>query len=156
MEAEVGQRPSFDAVYRDHRAALVRTAFLIVGSTAEAEELAQDAFIQLHQRFETVDNPGAYLRVVLVRAALRRNQRRTMESDRLARLGSPTPHGEPAVDEMWTALQRLRPERRAVLVLRFYDDLAHGEIARLLDCPVATVRSRVRRALADLRKELDR
>ncbi|MDQ1435621.1 MAG: hypothetical protein QOF59_2437, partial [Actinomycetota bacterium] len=44
VEPDVGQRPSFDAVYRDLRPALIRTAFLIVGSTAEAEELVQDAF----------------------------------------------------------------------------------------------------------------
>ncbi|MDQ1478095.1 MAG: hypothetical protein QOE62_3324 [Actinomycetota bacterium] len=156
VEPDVGQRPSFDAVYRDLRPALIRTAFLIVGSTAEAEELVQDAFVQLHQRFEAIDAPAAYLRVALVRSCVRRNERRTMESDRLARMPSPALAGEPAVDEMWSALRRLRPERRAVLVLRFYEDLAHSEIARLLDCPVATVRSRVRRALTDLRKELDR
>ena len=46
-----------------------------------------------------------------------------------------------------------RPSR-LVLVLRYYEDLPHEEIARLLDCPVVTVRTRARRALADLRKEL--
>ena len=138
-----------------HRSS-VRTAFLIVGSVAEAEELVQDAFVRLHEHFERVDNPEAYVRVVLVRACVRRNRRRTMESDRLERLAAPDVGGEPEIDEMWSAVQRLRPERRAVLILRFYEDLSHGEIARLLGCPVATVRTRTRRGLADLRKELGR
>jgi RNA polymerase sigma factor (sigma-70 family) len=156
VEPVIETRRPFDAVYRDLRPGLVRTAYLIVGSSSEAEELVQDAFVQLHLRFETVDNPGAYLRVALVRSCVRRNQRRTMETERLARVAQNERSSEPVVDEMWSAIQRLRPERRAVLVLRFYEDLAHGEIARQLGCPVATVRTRVRRALADLRKELDR
>ena len=64
--------------------------------------------------------------------------------------------GEHHIDETWDAIQRLPPERRAVLVLRFYEDLAHEEIAQLLGCPVVTVRTRVHRALADLRKEVER
>jgi RNA polymerase sigma factor (sigma-70 family) len=79
-----------------------------------------------------------------------------MESERLARVSALDRSPEHVVDEMWLALLRLSPERRAVLVLRFYEDLPHAEIARIVGCPVATVRTRVRRALADLRKELGR
>lgn len=148
--------PTFEAVYRSTRPALLRIAFLIVGSSAEAEELVQDAFMHLHEQFDKVDSPGAYVRVALVRSCVRRNRRRAMEADRLARLDAPEETAGLEIDEMWAAVQNLRPERRAVLVLRFYEDLAHTEIARVLDCPVATVRTRVRRALTDLRKELDR
>jgi RNA polymerase sigma factor (sigma-70 family) len=149
-------RGSFEAVYRGLRPSLIRAAFLIVGSDHEAEELVQEAFLRLHERFETIETPEAYVRVVLVRSCVRANQRRVMEQQRPARFGRDDHAAEPEIDEMWVALQRLRPERRAVLVLRFYEDLPHGEIARLMGCPTVTVRTRVRRGLADLRKVLGR
>jgi RNA polymerase sigma factor (sigma-70 family) len=155
-EPALVMRASFEEVYRSLRPSLIRVAFLIVGSSGEAEELVQEAFVHLHRRFETVDTPDAYVRVVLVRSCVRSNQRRAMESERLARVSALDRSPEYEVDEMWLALQRLSPQRRAVLVLRFYEDLPHAEIARLVGCPVATVRTRVRRALADLRKELGR
>jgi RNA polymerase sigma factor (sigma-70 family) len=145
---------SFDAVYRDARPGLVRLAYLIVGSQPVAEELVQEAFLRLHQHFAEVENPGGYLRVALVRLCVTANRRRAMEAERLERAVDRVGPPEHEIDEMWTAVQRLRPERRAVLVLRYYEDLPHEEIARLLDCPVVTVRTRARRALADLRKEL--
>jgi RNA polymerase sigma factor (sigma-70 family) len=147
---------SFDDVYRSARPGLMRLAFLIVGSGAVAEELVQEAFLRLHQRFAAVDNPDAYLRVVVVRLCTDANRRRAVELDQLARMSEPPVTAPHAIDEVWDAIQRLSWERRAVLVLRYYEDLPHGDIARILGCPVVTVRTRVRRALADLRKELDK
>ena len=79
-----------------------------------------------------------------------------METDRLARLPEPPDLAIPELDETWVALAHLRPERRIVVALRFYEDLSHREIADLLGCPVATVRTRLHRGLADLRKEIER
>ena len=121
--------PSFDDFYRQSRAGLVRVAYLIVGSQAVAEELVQEAFVRLHERFATVENPGGYVRVVLVRLCVRTNERRAMETMLLERT-APRVQPEPEPDAMWDAVQRLRPERRAVLVLRYYEDLPHDEIAR--------------------------
>jgi RNA polymerase sigma factor (sigma-70 family) len=145
---------SFEALYRDARPALIRLAYLIVGSQSVAEELVQEAFLRLHQRFDDVENPGGFLRVALVRMCVRTNDRRAMEADLLERTVDRGLLAEPEFDDMWAAVQALRPERRTVLILRYYEDLPHDEIARLLGCPVVTVRTRARRALADLRKEL--
>ncbi len=150
-----GPARSFDQAYAEHRAFVVRLAYLLVRSPAVAEELAQDAFTTLFLHFDEVDNPPAYLRTAVVRLALRWQDRRRMEHQRLERVGEVGPAVSPEVDEMWDAIGRLRPERRTVLVLRFYQDLSHHDIAELVGCSAATVRSRVRRALADLRKELD-
>lgn len=57
-------------------------------------------------------------------------------------------------DEMWDALAQLDPRRRAAVVLRFYEDLPDGEIAVLLGCRPATVRTLIHRAMRDLRREL--
>ena len=145
---------SFDEFYRESRPGLIRVAYLIVGSEPVAEELVQEAFLRLHQRFAEVDNPGGYLRVALVRLCVKTNRRRTAERELLERSADRVAPADHEIDEMWAAVQRLRPERRAVLVLRYYEDLPHEEIARIVGCPVVTVRTRVRRALAELRKEL--
>jgi RNA polymerase sigma factor (sigma-70 family) len=56
---------------------------------------------------------------------------------------------------MWAALALLQPRRRTALVLRYYEDLPIGEIARLLECRPGTVSSLLHRGLADLRKAFD-
>jgi RNA polymerase sigma factor (sigma-70 family) len=135
---------------------MIRLAWLLVGSRAVAEELAHDAFLVVYQRWDTIDNPGGYLRRTLVNLSMRWLRRSIHERRLLATIGEPPPTGDPVVDTMWDAIQRLRPERRAVVVLRYWVDLPHDEIAELLDCPVATVRTRLHRALNDLRKEVER
>jgi RNA polymerase sigma factor (sigma-70 family) len=70
--------------------------------------------------------------------------------------------GEQAVDhpadeiEMWDALSKLSPRRRAVLVLRYYLDLPEAEVAELVECRVGTVKSTAHRALGELRRALAR
>jgi RNA polymerase sigma factor (sigma-70 family) len=136
-----------------------RLAFLLVGSRAVGDELVQDAFTRLYEHLDEVENPGGFVRVALVRLCSTARSRRDMERDRLYqldRLADPPELGIPEVDETWDALSRLAPERRVVLVLRFYEDLTHAQIAELLDCPEATVRTRLHRGLADLREEIER
>jgi RNA polymerase sigma-70 factor (sigma-E family) len=147
---------SFDALYRASSTHMVRLAWLLVGSRSVAEEVVQDAFLALHQRWCTIDNHGGYLRRAVVNGSLRSRRRSARELRSLALLGEPPPTGDAQVDSMWDAIQTLRPERRAVVVLRYWADLPHGEIAEILDCPVATVRTRLHRALAELRKEISR
>ncbi|HWJ63063.1 MAG TPA: sigma-70 family RNA polymerase sigma factor [Acidimicrobiales bacterium] len=144
----------FDAVYRSERAAVLRLATLLVRSDAVAEELVQEAFLRLHRHFEDVDNPPGFVRTAVVRLASTWRSRAAMERDRLDRLPVVDAVAPGELDETWDALGRLKPERATVLVLRFYEDLSQEEIARLLGCSAGTVRSRVRRGLADLRKEL--
>lgn len=149
-------QPSFDDVYRAELRSIVGLASLLVGSQAVAEELAHDAFLRLFERFDQVDNPAGFLRTVVVRLCLTWLRRAKTEQRLVRLIGVDRPSGIPEVDETWTALGRLDPDRRAVLVLRYYEDLRHREIAELLGCPPSTVRSRTRRALKDLRKELAR
>ena len=147
---------TFDDVYEAERPAVVRLAALLVGSQAVAEELAHDAFLRLFERFDDVENPAGFLRTVVVRLAVSTQRRRRTELRVVQRVGVDRPTTIPEIDETWEVLQCLAPDRRTVLVLRYYERLRHREIAALLDCPVATVRSRTRRALKDLKKELTR
>lgn len=151
----VGPR-TFDEIFASERGPMVRVAFLIIGSQAIAEEIVQDAFAGLFTHFERVDNAIGYVRTAVVRGAVAWKKRRTMEADRLARVDDPGSTGIGEIDTTWDALRALRPDRRAVLVLRFYEDLSHAQIAELLGCPVTTVRTRLHRGLSDLRRELER
>jgi RNA polymerase sigma-70 factor (sigma-E family) len=147
---------SFDDLYRASYARMVRLAWLLVGSRPAAEDVAHDAFLAVHQRWASVANPGGYLRRTVVNQALRTQRRRAGEQRALAGVGEPPPTGDPAIDSMWDAIARLRPDRRTVVVLRYWADLPHAEIAEVLRCPVATVRTRLHRALSDLRTEVSR
>jgi RNA polymerase sigma factor (sigma-70 family) len=147
---------SFEDVFRRSRADMLRTAYLIVGSHAVAEELVQEAFARMYQHFATIDNPGGYLRTSVVRLCVQSRRRAAMEADRLISSFEPPATQEPEIDDMWEHLAHLRPERRAVLVLRFYNDMAPSEIADALGWRDATVRTRLHRGLADLRRELHR
>ena len=146
----------FDAFYRASNARTVRLAWLLVGSRAVAEDLVHDAYLAVFQRWDTIDNPGGYLRKCVVNLCLGWQRRRSRERDALAKVGEPPPSGDPAVDTMWDAIQRLPLDRRAVVVLRYWADLPHGEIAELLSCPAGTVRSRLHKALVELREEVER
>ena len=151
---------TFDDVYREQRPKLVRTAYLIVRSQHVAEELVHDGFLRLHQHFDTVEAPGGFLHTAVVRLCLTWLKRRDMEQDRTRRVTAPSTvsdGGAPEdADVLWSALADLEPDRRAVLVLRFYEDLPYERIAEIVECPVGTVRSRIHRGLADLRQEVER
>jgi RNA polymerase sigma factor (sigma-70 family) len=150
---------SFPDLYADTRVAMVRLASLLVASRAEAEELTQDAYIDLYRQWNEVLNPAAFLRTLVVRRCTRSRQRQVTERNKLeliVRRDDPyaVVRDEPELDETIVALRLLAPERRAVVVLRFYEDMSHAQIAAALDCTVATVRTRLHRALADLRRQL--
>lgn len=149
------------ALFRDRRAEMVRLAHLITGSNPVAEEIVQEAFLRLREHWPTIDpsldghNPGGYLRTIVVNAArshLRRVDVERRYAPALADRGTTT--GDPELDETWAAVCRLSERQRAVLALRFYEDLSEVEIARILGCPVGTVKSSVRRGLLRLRREL--
>lgn len=148
-EAEASKQ-SVELLYREHAQRLRRLAQLLVGSTSDAEDLVQSAFVSLSERWDEVQSPKAYLRQVVVNRAadLHRSQRRQLPA------APDLNAGEPDVDEMWTAIQRLQDVQRMVVILRFYEDLSHGEIGRILDRPESTIRSDLRRALLRLREEV--
>jgi RNA polymerase sigma-70 factor (sigma-E family) len=144
---------SFEEVYRASYARMVRTAHMLTGSNETAEEVVQDAFVRLYPRFDTVQDPTGYLYRSVVNGCWAGHRRRRVFK-RLRRLPAPTEVGPPELDETWTALLRLPPRRRAVIVLRFYADLPIADIAQVLDCPAGTVKSLLHRALAQLKDVL--
>ncbi len=131
---------------------LVRVAYLLTDSRPTSEEIVQDAFVRLQSSTRRIDNPGGYLRTSVVNACRDHHRHRAVVSR------TSTQRPEPftaAHDELFDALAKLPWRQQAALALRFHVDLPESEIATILDCRPATVRSIIRRALATLRKDLD-
>jgi RNA polymerase sigma factor (sigma-70 family) len=141
-----------DRVYREHRLALWRLAFLLTGSREHSEDIVQSAFVTTCERWEDIEQPLPYLRRAVVNLAKDSHRRRARQRRRPPVIEGVTEM--PEVDEAWAHIQRLPDRQRAVIVLRFYEDLPLVEIAQLLSRPPATVRSDLRRALDRLRKVL--
>lgn len=143
-----------DDLFRSRWRPSVRLATVLTGDRAVAEELVQDAFLEVTRHWDELDNPEGFLRTVLVNRC--RNHQRRLGVGR--RHQPPPPRlvvEDPSLDELWAVLAGLPARQRAALALRYYEDLPVAEIARLLDCPPGTVSSLLHRGLADLRKVLD-
>lgn len=148
-------RDTFDELFVRERGPMVRVAYLICGSTAVAEEVVHDAFVTTYERWGRLDNPGGYLRRSVVNAALR-SKARSQTGQRLAAVSVAARRDtarEP-FDHTLDAVRRLAPRARALIVLRYYDQLTTDEIADTLDIPAGTVKSGLHRALAELREVL--
>ena len=134
--------------------------FLLTGDWAEAEELAQDALVRTWwawSRGRRHERPAAYARKVLVnrhRSLLRRAVLETRHArGSRAEEACPDDLGTDGL-VLWAAVRRLPARQRAVLVLRYHEDLPEAEVARLLGLPLGTVKSLAHRGLARLRAEL--
>jgi RNA polymerase sigma-70 factor (sigma-E family) len=162
-------RAADEAEFREYAGArlpwLRRTAFLISGDWHLAEDVASTVLAKVYQRWgklRRLDNLDAYVRTMLVRAVTdehRRPWRRETPTDAPAELGPVGGRqtlgapGDLVHDRvvLWDALQRVPSGRRAVLVLRFFEDLSVEETATVLGCSVGTVKSQTARGLDSLR-----
>ena len=165
VETGVGMAPDRDADFAAYMAArqpsLLRTAYLLTGDRHTAEDLVQVAFAKLYlswdkvQRRELVDG---YVRRILVNehASLWRRafKRREVVADVLPETPTVdrTDDGESAA--LWAFVQTLPRKQRAVIVLRYYEDLSEAETAEVLGISVGTVKSQASRALAAMRSRV--
>jgi RNA polymerase sigma-70 factor (sigma-E family) len=160
--APAGEPPSFEEYAAARGAALVRFAILITGDDHRAEDLVQDALARAYLRWERIsrtDEPDLYVRRMLVNASRswwRRRSNRELPVDGTEdRAASGDLGAESAErDEMWRLIARLPHRQRAVLVLRYYEDLDDAAISAILDCSAVTVRTHAMRALNALRDHL--
>jgi RNA polymerase sigma-70 factor (sigma-E family) len=136
---------------------LMRIAYLLTGNQHDAEDLLQTALTRTAARLRWVrhTDPEAYVRKILYRESVSR-WRRVKRREILAAAPPDRPVADPgdASDLRLTvrqALRQLTPRQRAVLVLRYFEDLPETQVAQLLGCSVGTVRSQVDRAKAKLR-----
>ncbi len=156
----------FDALFLAEWPKVVRIAQRVLGAGASAEDVAQEAFLAFHRRFEESmpERPGPWLYAAASHLALnalraeRRRERREIEGDFGAAPSPRDPAGEllarEAQGELRLALSRLKPTHAAILSLR-YSGLRYHEIGEALKIPLDQVGTRLRRAELALRKEIE-
>ncbi len=149
-----------DGLYRKHAPGALRFAVMLTGDPALSEDLVQDAFVRVAVKLDSLREPaafGAYLARAVANLAKShfRHQRVIARHERAVDASSLVVDAVDVTtnDALLAALRRVPMQQRAVLVLRYYNDYSHDEIARVLDCPVGTVKSHLARGLARLRKE---
>ncbi len=145
---------SFEDVFRRESLGMIRLAYLMVGSAPLAEEVVQDAFARLLERWERIEQPAAYLRTCVVNGCRTAHRRRALERKHAARATVPVA-GVLGVDHLQDALAALPVKRRAAIILRYYQDLSETEIAEALGVRPGTVKSLVSRGLAQLREVVE-
>jgi len=152
---------SFEEFVDARSASLLRTALLLSGQNrAEAEDLLQIALERAYRHWPRIcrsGEPERYVRGILAHASADRWRRLARRSERplpATGEGLAAPDHAAAVadrDYLLRALAALPPRQRAVLVLRYFDDLSEAETAQLLGCSLGTVKSQAARGLARLR-----
>jgi RNA polymerase sigma-70 factor (sigma-E family) len=160
MEVDEAPADRMAEIYERSAPAGFRLAYLLTGDRALAEDLVQEAFLRFVGRLHHLRDPeafDAYLRRTIVNLSKDVFRRRAVERSYLERRTAELREGHTdrdvaAYEAMRTALLTLPPRQRAAIVLRYYEDLHESDIADLLRCRPATVRSLVARGLETLRK----
>lgn len=150
---------SFRAFVGARLPALKRTAWLLTGDVHLAEDLVQTALAKAATRWERVvvrGDPEPYVRKILYNEHVSAWRKRRGVTEVLGQVDPAAEADNSAVDialrvTLRAALTRLTAKQRAVLVLRYYEDLSESQVANLLDVTVGTVRSQTQAALVRLR-----
>ncbi|HEX5495128.1 MAG TPA: SigE family RNA polymerase sigma factor, partial [Mycobacteriales bacterium] len=151
----------FDEFVRSRSARLLRAALAMTGDRQAAEDLVQDVMAKVYVRWATIrTSPDAYARKVLAHAVTDRWRWRGRRAETPLR----PVHDRPAPDssdsqalrdELVRALRTLPPRQRAVVALRYLEDLSEADIATAVGCSVGTVKSQLSRGLVRLRAVVD-
>ncbi|MCT9934991.1 SigE family RNA polymerase sigma factor [Planotetraspora sp. A-T 1434] len=151
---------AFDEFLAARSTALLRTAILVCGaSTIDAEDMVQSALEKVYRHWPRIrhDNPEAYARRVVVNGAISRSRRKKVIQEITFAHPPDTPVESPDLglrDALLAELRKLPARMRAVLVLRYWEDLSEAETAALLGCSVGTVKSQAARGLARVRARM--
>jgi len=151
---QVTAAESFDAFVLARSRKLLRTAYLLTQDHSLAEDLVQTALAKAWFAWSRIEggDPEPYVRKIMVNTYStwwRRRWNGEQPTDELPEQAAPAGTEEPT--DIWRALQRLPRRQRAVVVLRFYEDLSEAETARILGCSTGTVKSQISKAFAKLR-----
>jgi RNA polymerase sigma-70 factor (sigma-E family) len=154
-----GAREDFRDYVVARSAALLRTAYLLTGNRADAEDLLQTTLAKTYLAWDRVRDRQAldgYVRRTMVNTQTSFWRRKRPEAlyDEVPDAPGRDAHADSDLhDALWAALSRLGKKQRAIVVLRYYEDLSEADVASLLGISVGTVKSTTSRALATLRQD---
>ncbi|NUP21750.1 MAG: SigE family RNA polymerase sigma factor [Streptomyces sp.] len=157
--------PSFTSYVRARQPVLLRTARSLTANPSDAEDLLQTALTKTYVAWERIEDHRAldgYVRRALLNTRTSQWRKRKVDEFACDELPEPEPApgraDDPAEqqalhDAMWRAIMRLPARQRAMVVLRYYEDLSEVQTAEVLGVSVGTVKSAVSRALGKLRED---
>ena len=161
--ASTGTPPTFTSYVRSRGPVLLRTARSLTSDPCDAEDLLQTALTKTYLAWDRIEDHRAldgYVRRALVNTRTSQWRKRRVDEFAVDELPEPEPVPGPdpaeqqAVrDAMWRAVCALPDRQRAMVVLRYYEDLSEAQTAQVLGVSVGTVKSAVSRALAKLRQD---
>lgn len=160
--ALAGEAAAFGMLVRTHQRSVYSLALRMLSDRHEAEDLAQEVFLGLYRNLSSVESPAHltfWLRKVTLNRAidrLRREPRQTVSpEDACSLLSDATEQRDPLLQRRLRALlAQLPPAPRAVMLLRYQEDLNPNEIARTLNMSINTVKSHLKRSLTTLRERI--
>ncbi|MFC5178212.1 SigE family RNA polymerase sigma factor [Nocardioides taihuensis] len=145
---------SFEEFVVARRDALLRTGYLLTGNHHDAEDLVQSALVKVVPKWSRIkDRPEAYVRQVLARESVSRWRAHRWREVTTDTVPEAMHHDSTDRIALLEDLRTLSPRQRAVLVLRYFDDLTEADTAAALGISVGTVKSHARDALARLRDQ---
>lgn len=151
---------TFEALYRREFPKVVALAYVLSGSRHAAEELAQDAFLAAHRRWDDIcgyDDPAAWIRRVCANRSVSLVRRRVSEAKALTRLAGHRVLPEelpPDASSFWRAVRRLPARQAQAVALHYLEDMAVADIAAVLECAEGAVKAHLHRARKTLATEL--
>ena len=162
----------FEAIFHHYKDMVFKSAYLVLGDAREAEDVLQEVFIKVYRSGDTIHPQErgfkAWLHRVTVNQCISERRRKHLHSfsyETLNEEGYELPQSssklpdELAINQeeserIQRAMKRLDKKHRAILTLRYFDDLSYAEIAQVLTIPLGTVKSRLNAATKSLREEL--
>jgi RNA polymerase sigma-70 factor (ECF subfamily) len=158
--AAAGDRDAFRSLYERHRGMVYHVAFRVTGSAEDAEEIAQETFLTVFREagsFQGRAKFSTWLTSIALHKSINLAKQRTGRFSLLRRFFGKPKEGEraPEPDEAQAILDRVAPQYRAILTLRYVLGYTYEEIAQTLDCPVGTAKSKLFHAHLAVRKELE-
>jgi len=159
FRARAGDTGAFAELVRAHQGSVFSLALRLLGAREESQELAQDVFLQLHRnlaRIESARHLYFWLRRTVSHRAIDRLRHRAREPfdpvEDVPEIETPHLHADPMLERrLRESVTALPPVARAVVLLRYQEDLDPTEIASILDLSINTVKSHLKRSLALLR-----
>lgn len=162
----------FEAIFHCYKKMVYKLAYLTLGNAQEAEDVMQEVFVKVYRSHDSFHpekgNFNSWLRRITINESISRQRRKSLPSLSLENLeeeGADLPgttHELPeelAIKQEETrsirkAMSSLDKKHRAILVLRYFDNLSYNEISQVLEIPLGTVKSRINTAIKALRKEM--
>ena len=160
LSENVGFRRSFEAFYASELKAVVGLAYVLSGSRAGAEDLAQEGFLAAYREWDRIsgyDDAGAWVRRVVANRAVSGFRRARVETRALIRLASDrhvVPEFPAESEELWQEVRRLPNRQKQTIALRYLDRRSIADIARILECSENTAKTHLKRAQRTLSKRL--